>query len=392
MTINQKVRKSAALSIMAAVAGSAVAVLLFALAAGNGPSLHQANADNSSINQPSTTTTAAYANAITSAATNDDKNGNDRVSRTISLTGRSTVQVMPDRVAVSFSVENQEKTARDAIRVNAGMIDAAIQSLKEAGVDESEISTAYFNVYPVYEYREEPVECYYRDVVVQDGSETPGQKQELYCPPPVGRQILVGYKAVNSIIVESEDIDGAGIWIDAAVGAGANRVDYVYFVVSAAKQDEIRSKLTGEAIRDARSKAELAIAPLGMRITNVASINLDAYPVIYPRKGYEYGQGSPSPTTPIIPGSQEVSATAHVTFEIGGFEVVRETPFGTSSSMQEASASETFTITLDSNPTTGYTWEVTAITNDQVVKFLKSEYTPSESELVGGGGKQVLTF
>lgn len=53
---------------------------------------------------------------------------------------------------------------------------------------------------------------------------------------------------------------------------------------------------------------------------------------------------------------------------------------------------EQFYITLTSNPSTGYAWQVASVSNPDMVRFLDSQYIRPESELVGAPGKQVLTF
>jgi inhibitor of cysteine peptidase len=55
------------------------------------------------------------------------------------------------------------------------------------------------------------------------------------------------------------------------------------------------------------------------------------------------------------------------------------------------SANEEFQVTLDSNPSTGYEWQVRSM-NEAIVRLVSDEYIPRESGLVGAGGKQVLTF
>jgi predicted secreted protein len=53
---------------------------------------------------------------------------------------------------------------------------------------------------------------------------------------------------------------------------------------------------------------------------------------------------------------------------------------------------EPFHITLSSNPSTGYAWQVASVSNPDMVRFVDSQYIRPESELVGAPGKQVLTF
>ena len=53
---------------------------------------------------------------------------------------------------------------------------------------------------------------------------------------------------------------------------------------------------------------------------------------------------------------------------------------------------EEFTITLDSNPTTGYQWKLSDNFTEGVVRLVKSEYVAPETEMVGAGGQEVWTF
>ncbi len=54
-------------------------------------------------------------------------------------------------------------------------------------------------------------------------------------------------------------------------------------------------------------------------------------------------------------------------------------------------AGETFKVTLDGNPTTGYVWEVAADSNAPVTQVGEWEFK-ADSDAVGAGGKLTLTF
>lgn len=55
---------------------------------------------------------------------------------------------------------------------------------------------------------------------------------------------------------------------------------------------------------------------------------------------------------------------------------------------------ETIKIKLESNPTTGYTWNLSKETDTSVISLISSDYKQSSSdkELVGGGGYDTITF
>ena len=60
----------------------------------------------------------------------------------------------------------------------------------------------------------------------------------------------------------------------------------------------------------------------------------------------------------------------------------------------EVDAGSTFQIVLDSNPTTGYAWQVEDKPDPAVVKYSGSEYEPDpgSEDREGGGGEEALTF
>ena len=54
---------------------------------------------------------------------------------------------------------------------------------------------------------------------------------------------------------------------------------------------------------------------------------------------------------------------------------------------------EEFTITLESNRTTGYGWELAEPLDGSIVKLINSDYKqPQDVRLIGKGGKEVWTF
>ena len=58
----------------------------------------------------------------------------------------------------------------------------------------------------------------------------------------------------------------------------------------------------------------------------------------------------------------------------------------------EATAGEEFQIIVDSNPSTGYHWELVGTPDGRVVQFISRDYKPSEPVMPGSGGKDVWTF
>ena len=60
--------------------------------------------------------------------------------------------------------------------------------------------------------------------------------------------------------------------------------------------------------------------------------------------------------------------------------------------LDEVKVGQEFNITLESNPTTGYQWQLANSLNETILEFIGSEYKPSESGLIGSGGEETWTF
>lgn len=55
-------------------------------------------------------------------------------------------------------------------------------------------------------------------------------------------------------------------------------------------------------------------------------------------------------------------------------------------------AGEVFMIVVESNPSTGYHWEIVGDLNENVVRFISREYTAAEPVMPGSSGVDVWTF
>jgi uncharacterized protein YggE len=250
----------------------------------------------------------------------DDDDGTSLTNlSTLSITSTSTTEVRADRLSVTLGVETNATTAQDTVSENANLTGQVVTALRGLGIAEDRIETSSYSVSPIYEYVQPAEPCI-----------------QIYPPPPgcETRQEIIGYRATNTVSVtldvpffriatEAVPDVNAGQVIDAAIGAGANRVDSVTFFISPDRQEEIRGNLIGEAISNARQRANIAAEALQMRITGVSSaeINPTDFPVysVNLREATSAGQAADtvSTQTQILPGQQEVSTTVSIVFYIG---------------------------------------------------------------------------
>ncbi|MEW6605186.1 MAG: SIMPL domain-containing protein [Thermoproteota archaeon] len=177
---------------------------------------------------------------------------------TVSASGTATVKVQPDKFSVIVGVETEGATAEKAASSNTDLVAAVIAALRELGITEEDIVTNSYNVHPVHSQSEPVNICR----VIEGYSFLP----ECYVTGEV-----VSYKAVNMVTV-TLDADGdvdAGEVIDTAIEAGATNVSGVYFFTSAERQEEIRGSLVGNAIANARHRAEVAAEAAWLSISGI---------------------------------------------------------------------------------------------------------------------------
>ena len=157
----------------------------------------------------------------------------------LSVSGNGTVLVESDLAIVTVGVREASADVLVAQATVNEKIAAIKQALLDAGVQETEINTDSINIYANYDYSD-------------------------------NTEVIVGYTANNSLSVRTTDIDNVGALIDAAFAAGANTLDNVQFTVQ--DDSEAREQALTKAVEDARRKADVLAAAVGMQVTAIESI------------------------------------------------------------------------------------------------------------------------
>ena len=58
----------------------------------------------------------------------------------------------------------------------------------------------------------------------------------------------------------------------------------------------------------------------------------------------------------------------------------------------ELAPGDSLVVTLDSNPSTGFAWSISAITDEGVINDVGSEFVGADTGMMGAGGQEVWTF
>ncbi len=200
----------------------------------------------------------------------------------ISVTGEATVSVPPDQAQIDGGVTSDAKTAREASDANNAAMGKVLLALKDAGIDEKDYQTSRLSLQP------------------------------QYAPNRSGPSPVTGYRASNRVTVRLRDVTKVAAIIDVLVGAGANELGGINFMVSQASKllDEAREK----AVADARRKAEIYAKAAGVTLGEPLGISEEggAAPVF---RGKMVG-GIAASAAPIAQGEETLSVTVNVSWAI----------------------------------------------------------------------------
>jgi uncharacterized protein len=203
------------------------------------------------------------------------------VPAAISVTGEATVSVPPDLAQVDAGVTSDAKTAREASEANNAAMGKVLLALKGAGIAEKDYQTARLSLQPQYP------------------------------PNRSGPSPIVGYRASNRVTVRVRDVTKVASLIDTLVGAGANDIGGINFMVSQASKllDDART----QAVADARRKAEIYAKAAGVTLGAPLSISEEGSPgPVFPAKM----AGPMAAAAPVAQGEETLAVTVNVSWAI----------------------------------------------------------------------------
>ena len=199
----------------------------------------------------------------------------------ISVTGEATVSVPPDLAEIDGGVTSEAKTAREASEANNAAMGKVLQALKGAGIEEKDIRTARLSLQP------------------------------QSAPNRSGPSAIAGYRASNRVTIRVRDVTKVAGVIDTLVGAGANEIGGINFVVSQASKllDEARER----AVADARRKAEIYARAAGVTLGAPLSISEEGNSAPAPYRRMAAGMAA---SAPVAQGEETLAVTVSVSWAI----------------------------------------------------------------------------
>lgn len=203
---------------------------------------------------------------------------------TVSAVGEAFAK--PDIARISVSVTKEAKTVLEAQKSHTEAINKVTAFLKSSGIEDKDIKTSTYNVYPQYDYLRDK------------GS------------------VFRGYQITQTLDVKIRNLEKAGEIFGGVTSAGANQIGGINFIVD--DEEAMKREARKEAIDKAKQKAAQISQDLGVkfgRLTNFYESSGD-FPVYRSYAEGVGGGGDVAPAPEIPSGENKVTVTVNLTYEI----------------------------------------------------------------------------
>ena len=213
-------------------------------------------------------------------------------SRTMSVSVSDKVTATPDIAQFSFSVVSEGPDISQITNQNNSKINQAVAMLKNNGIEDKDIETTQYNLYPVY---------------TQVSRGTTGD----FVPK------IAKYSLTQTVSVKIRDFSKISSVLGALPGLGINQIGSISFSID--DQEVYLSQAREKAFKKAYDKAVAMAQQNGVSIGRIISISdypQYAYPIYKSTALGMGGVAAPSVAPDIQPGSQDVSVNVTVVYEI----------------------------------------------------------------------------
>lgn len=210
----------------------------------------------------------------------------------VSTSATARVYRDPDYLDLYLGVEIFATTAQEAQNKCAEAMEKTLAALKAMNLEKYEPQTGTVSLQPRYNDN-------YRDQ---------------------SERRIIGYTAMNTVRVRTTDLKASARVIDAALTAGANRVDGISFGIK--EYLAAREEALAMAAKAAKRKAEVLAGALDQKLGRVTSMS-ESSPVYYGgmnrmaqvQTANVAAEGAPGEEA-VVPGQIEVTVTVGLTYEV----------------------------------------------------------------------------
>jgi len=220
----------------------------------------------------------------------------DGSRHTITLTGKGEVSAVPDVATISFNVETKAKTVKEAQDSATKKVNEALAFLDKTGIEKKDIKTENYSTYPEYQYNE--IRC-------------------ITYPCPTKSPTIIGYQVSQSVTVKVRDTEKTGDVLQGLGNINVTNISGPNFSID--DPDALQAQARGEAIDDAKAKAQALSKDLGVKLGRVVDFQESnaGFPPIYYAKAEMAMDSGGSANTPQIPsGENKITSNVTITYEI----------------------------------------------------------------------------
>ncbi len=201
---------------------------------------------------------------------------------TVTVEGQGMVKAKPDIVVLTLGVVTENENVKTAQQENAVRSNNVIAALKALGIEEKNIETTSYTMYPQYEY--------------VDGKPQPR-----------------GYRVEHMLQVTVLNVQQAGQVYDAAVQNGANIARNLVFKVS--DPTPYSNQALTIAIKNAQEKAKIIAGTLGVTINPVPVSITEGQMNVQREYVAAYSTVAAETTTPIQTGDLDITVNLRAVFQ-----------------------------------------------------------------------------
>lgn len=207
-------------------------------------------------------------------------------TNTVSFSGEGKIVVKPDVAVVNLAIVSEAATSKAAQDDNSAKSKKVTDFLKKQNIDEKDIKTSGYNIYPQYKY------------------------------PQFDKPQIQGYQVNQTLEVKIRDLAKVSGILDGVVSAGVNQVNNLSFQVD--QPEELKAEARELAINDARDKANKLKSQLGIRLGRIVNFSEGFVgfptPLYYKDSAMPIGIGGGGPEVPV--GENEIVVNVTITYQI----------------------------------------------------------------------------
>jgi len=221
------------------------------------------------------------------ASINEKAGAND--NDVISVTGTGEIYATPDIGVINVSVVTKNNNVSVASSESSKKMNDIITYLKSNNVEDKDIKTTSFNIYPVYSWEEK-----------------------------TGKRNIDGYEVTQTINIKIRDLTKVGDIISKVTELGANNVSSLSFTVD--DDDKVKEEAKALAIADAKEKAKSLEKSLGVHLVKIVNFSEGTYSNAgygaYAKEMSVYDVSTSSIAPTIQTGENKYTSTVTITYSV----------------------------------------------------------------------------